>query len=173
MGCEVFSLFLVLNERFWGCLTSHATIPLLNIYIYIYISLSLSIYIYIYIYISTQLLAQAILEQLLSPLRLQVHNWRARLRARLGKGQMGSALMGSLQIWSFWQRDLLGIPANLLFIFPEVPGRTFFHNLSKMLTFAVAPLVLTPFVRNQPLSLTVFCAWQGRAMLHTTLTASI
>ena len=30
-----------------------------------------------------------------------------------------------------------------------MPGRTFFPNLSKWSTFAAAPLVLTPFVRNQ------------------------
>ena len=30
-----------------------------------------------------------------------------------------------------------------------VPGRAFFPNLSKIITFAAAPLVLTPFVRNQ------------------------
>ena len=30
-----------------------------------------------------------------------------------------------------------------------MPGRTFFTNLSKFISFAAAPLVLTPFVRNQ------------------------
>ena len=30
-----------------------------------------------------------------------------------------------------------------------VPGRTFFQNLSQFITFAAAPLVLTPFVRSQ------------------------
>ena len=34
-------------------------------------------------------------------------------------------------------------------ISPKVPGRTFFPDLSKLNTFAAAPLVLTPFVRNQ------------------------
>ena len=41
-------------------------------------------------------------------------------RVTVGKANMGSALMGS-----------------------------FFPNLSKFITFAAAPLVLTPFVRNQ------------------------
>ena len=36
-----------------------------------------------------------------------------------------------------------------MFIFPKVPGRTFFPNLSKTFIFATAPLVLTPFLRNQ------------------------
>ena len=53
---------------------------------------------------------------------------------------MGSALMGSLQIWL--------LPLTY-FIFPEVPGHTFFPNLSKLITFAAAPLVLTPCVSNQ------------------------
>ena len=30
-----------------------------------------------------------------------------------------------------------------------MPGRTFFPKLSKFITFAAAPSVLTPFVRNQ------------------------
>ena len=56
-----------------------------------------------------------------------------------------------------------GVTANLVFltegpfgysrsptsIFPEVPGRTLFPNLSKCITLAAAPLVSTPFVRNQ------------------------
>ena len=36
-----------------------------------------------------------------------------------------------------------------LFAFPKVPGRTFLHNLSTFVTFAAAPLVLTPFVSNR------------------------
>ena len=32
------------------------------------------------------------------------------------------------------------------------PGCTFFHNLSEFITFAAAPLVLTPFVRNKELA---------------------
>ena len=35
-----------------------------------------------------------------------------------------------------------------------MPGLTFFPNLSKFITFAAAPLVLTPFVRNQGKSAT-------------------
>ena len=61
---------------------------------------------------------------------------------------MGSALMGSAQ-FMFFDRDFLGTPVNLIFIIRKVPGRTFFLNLSKFITFAAATLVLTPFVRNQ------------------------
>ena len=58
--------------------------------------------------------------------------------------------MGSLQISCFLTEGLfLGTPINLLLIFPKVPGCTFFPNLSKIITVAAAPLVLTPFVRNQ------------------------
>ena len=63
---------------------------------------------------------------------------------------MGSALMGSLQVLRFRQRHF-GAPVDL--VFPKVPGRTFFPNLSKIITFAAAPLVLTPFVRNQGMHL--------------------
>ena len=38
-----------------------------------------------------------------------------------------------------------------MFIFQKVPGRTFFPNLTKFITFTAAPLVLTPFVHNQVL----------------------
>ena len=38
---------------------------------------------------------------------------------------------------------------NLALCPQEVPGRTFFSSLSKSITFAAAPLVLTPFARNQ------------------------
>ena len=72
--------------------------------------------------------------------------------AVLGKGQMGSALMGSLQILCFLTEGLFGCSRQPTFIFPKVPGRTFFHNLSKFITaktVAAAALVLTPFVRNQ------------------------
>ena len=44
---------------------------------------------------------------------------------------------------------LLGYSRLPTFIFPKVPGRTFFPNQSKCITFAATPLVLTPFVRNQ------------------------
>ena len=67
-----------------------------------------------------------------------------------GKGQMGSALMGPLQISCFLTEGFLGTPVDrIIFIFPKVPGRTFFPNLSTFITSAAAPLVLTPFVRNQ------------------------
>ena len=36
-----------------------------------------------------------------------------------------------------------------MFILPKVPGLTFSQNLSNFITFAAAPLVLAPFVRNQ------------------------
>ena len=35
-----------------------------------------------------------------------------------------------------------------IYTFPKVPGRTFFPWLPKIVTFAAAPLVRTPFVRN-------------------------
>ena len=48
--------------------------------------------------------------------------------------------LGSIDLISTWF-DIL--------IFPKVPGHTFFLNLPKITTSAAAPLVLTPFVRNQ------------------------
>ena len=67
----------------------------------------------------------------------------------LGKGQMGSALMGSLQILCFLTEGLFGYSRLPTLMFPKVPGRAFFPNLPKFITLAAAPLVLTPFVRNK------------------------
>ena len=47
--------------------------------------------------------------------------------------------------------SIINVLREPTFNFPKVPGRTFFPNLSKRnSTFAAAPLVLNPFVRNQP-----------------------
>ena len=64
---------------------------------------------------------------------------------QVGKGQMGSALTGSLQMSWFLTGVLFGYSRQPSFIFPKVPGRTFFPNLSILITSAAAPLVLTPF----------------------------
>ena len=61
----------------------------------------------------------------------------------VGKGQMGSALMGSLQI-SYRLKYCLGTNLSKYVNFVYL-----FHNLSECITFAATPLVLTPFVRNQ------------------------
>ena len=118
------------------------------IYIYIYMSLSLSLYIYIYIYIYIYTYRRP---------RVPDHppqRHLAALAAVLRKGQMGFALMGSPQ-WGhcrfhvFFQRNFLGTPVYLLLCFQNCQGVPFAPNLSKFLTFAEAPSVLTPFVRNQ------------------------
>ena len=43
----------------------------------------------------------------------------------------------------------MGTPVNLLLSSQKCQGVPFSPNLSKIITFAAAPLVLTPFVRNQ------------------------
>ena len=65
------------------------------------------------------------------------------------KGQMGSTLMESLQTFRCFLTGTFFVPPLTYFYFPKFPGRSFFPNLSKSITFAAAPLVLTPFVRNQ------------------------
>ena len=63
---------------------------------------------------------------------------------------MGSALMGSPQNNSmFVDRGTFWVAPLTYFIFPKVLGRTFFPNGSKLMTFAAATLVLTPFVRGR------------------------
>ena len=69
-----------------------------------------------------------------------------------GKGRMGSALMGSLQIacvcygWTFWVLPLT------YFYLPKSASAYLFPESVKNITFAAAPLVLTPFVRSQGMS---------------------
>ena len=66
-----------------------------------------------------------------------------------GEGQTGSALMGSLQTSCFFDRGTFGVLPLTYLCFPKSAQGTFFPNMSKLITFAAAPLVLTPFVRNQ------------------------
>ena len=67
----------------------------------------------------------------------------------VGECQMGSVLMGSLQMSCFIDRGTFWVLPLTYFIFPKVPGRTFSPNRSKFITFAAAPLVLTPVVCSQ------------------------
>ena len=57
--------------------------------------------------------------------------------------------MGSLRISCFLTEGLFGYSRLPTFIFSKVAGLAFSPNLSKFITFAAAPVVLTPFVRNQ------------------------
>ena len=66
--------------------------------------------------------------------------------SQFGEGRMGSALMRPLQISCFFGRGTFWVLPLTNF---DIPKTTFFSNLSKCLTFAAAPLALTPFVRNQ------------------------
>ena len=78
---------------------------------------------------------------------------RACSRDPFGKGQMGSALsalMGSLQIPCFLTGTFWVLPLTYFYL-PKSASAHLFPNLSKFITFAAAPLVLTPFVRNQPM----------------------
>ena len=67
----------------------------------------------------------------------------------LGKGRIRSALMGSMQISCFLTEGPFGHSRWPTFIFPKVPGRTFFPQSVKIYYFRYGPLVLTPFVHNQ------------------------
>ena len=62
-------------------------------------------------------------------------------------GTNGVSTNGVTAIFVFLTEGLLGTPINLL-LSPQLPGPTFFPNLSKIVTFAAPPSVLTPFVRN-------------------------
>ena len=71
--------------------------------------------------------------------------------AKHGKGQMGSARMGSLQMSCFVDRGICWVFLFTYFYLPK-SARAYeylFPQSVKIVTFAAAPLVLTPFVRNQ------------------------
>ena len=124
----------------------------------------LLLYIYIYIYILC--IVFTYIAQNASPGQDQVHG-RARLcqqrfqrelpEPQLGRGQMGSALMGSLQL-SFFYRNLFGYSRQPTFIFPKVPGRICSPNLSKFVTFCSGPISVDP-MRPQPISAGLAAPW--------------
>ena len=64
------------------------------------------------------------------------------------KGTNGVSSNGCIFL-VFSQRDFLGAAVSLLLSPQKCQGVPFFPNLSKLLTFAAALLVLTPFVCNQ------------------------
>ena len=65
------------------------------------------------------------------------------------KGANGVITNGVTVICMFFDRDFLGTPVNLLLSSQKCQGVPFCLNLSTLITFAAAPFVLTPFVRNQ------------------------
>ena len=65
------------------------------------------------------------------------------------KGTNGVFTHGVTANVRFFRQGLFGYFFKPAFLFPKVPGRTFLHNQSKIIKSAAAPLVLTPFVRNQ------------------------
>ena len=74
----------------------------------------------------------------------------ARLGAALGRWAKGVRnSWGHCNLYVFLQRDLLGIPVNLLLFSKKCQGVPFSPNPSKFITLSAAPLVLTPFVCNQ------------------------
>ena len=71
------------------------------------------------------------------------------VRTRFGKGQTGSALMGSLQHFMFFDRGTFWVLLLTYFYLPKSARAYIFPQPVKIITFAAAPLVLTPFVPNQ------------------------
>ena len=65
------------------------------------------------------------------------------------KGTNGVSTNGVTANLMFFDRDFSGTPVNLLLSSQKCQGVSFSPNLSTLITFAAAPLMLTPFVRNQ------------------------
>ena len=100
------------------------------IYIYISVSISLSLYIYIYIYIYVFRVG---------PLRLHL--------CRKGTNEVSTT--GVTVNVMFFDRGTFWALSLAYFYLPKSARAFRFPNLSKFMIFAAAPLVLTPFVRNQ------------------------
>ena len=86
------------------------------LYIYIYIYVSLSLYIYVYTYIYIYIYTYVITHTHYTTTNNDNNNNNDNSNNDNTKGQMGSALMGSLRLSCFLQRDFLGTPANLSYI---------------------------------------------------------
>ena len=69
---------------------------------------------------------------------------KCRSLSRFGKGQMGSALMGSLRFFLCFSTEGLFWVLPLTYIFPKVPGRTFFPQSIKQTYFCSGPISVDP-----------------------------
>ena len=69
------------------------------------------------------------------------------------RDEWGQQSWGHFRFHLVRHRDLLGSPVNLLLSSQKCQGAPCFPDLSKIITSAAAPLVLTPFVRNQDLQI--------------------
>ena len=67
----------------------------------------------------------------------------------MGEGQNGVGTNGVTADFMFFDRGTFRVLRLTYFYLPKSARAHLFPNLSKFITFAAAPLVLTPFVRNQ------------------------
>ena len=100
------------------------------------------LYIYIYVYTYSFVYADA-------PVRAACLHRRPPHRVELGKGQMGSALMGALQTSCFDRGTFWVLPLTHFCLPNSARAYLLPQSVKIRYTFAAAPLVLTPFVRNQ------------------------
>ena len=63
---------------------------------------------------------------------------------QFGKGQMGSAPVGSPQFLMFFDRGTLRVLPLTYFYLPKVTGRAFVHNLSTINYFCSGPISVDP-----------------------------
>ena len=81
----------------------------------------------------------------------------------LGKGQMGSALRNGVTAnFTYFDRGTFWVFPFTYFHVPKSAQKcqgVFFHNLSKSITFASAPFVLSPFVLSQISYRTNYLVW--------------
>ena len=119
----IISMFIIISS------SSSIMISILYIYTYIYI--------YVYMYSAYNVTCGGVASELISS------------GAVLGKGQMGSALTGSLQISCLFDRGTFWALPLTYFCIPKSARAYLFPQSLEFITCAEAPLVLTSFLRSQ------------------------
>ena len=122
----------------------------MHIYIYVLIHLSLSIHIYIYISIHINLLYRSSTGTEYWGSTSSARRAAPWSRAWIGKGQIGSALMGRLQLLFMFLTGTFGVPPLTCFYTSKSARAYIFPQSAKIHYFCSGPIsVVTPFVRNQ------------------------
>ena len=75
------------------------------------------------------------------------------------KGTNGVSTNGVTANFMFFERGTFWVLPLIYCYLPKSAGAFLFPNLSKFITFAAAPVVLTPFVRNQIVAITILCVF--------------
>ena len=111
----------------------------ISIYLSIYLSISLSLSIYIYIYIYIEMRSKLVATRRPSSARIEFSE----------RDKWGQHLWGHCEFHVFLTEGPFWVLPSAYFYLPKCASAYFFPQSVKFITVAAAPLVLTPFVRDQ------------------------